>query len=63
MTLEELEHHWKTYRASTNEEILSEQALCDLLPPESTFSYRRILTTMTRYAAVYGSIFLCCQSC
>ena len=70
MTLDELERHWKTYRATAGEEMLSEAALSDLLPPEPAYRqtgpaspYRRILATTTRYAAVYGFLLICCQSC
>ena len=63
MELEELRHHWATYRATTEDELLSEEALSELLPYEPTLSYRRILSTATRYAAVYGFLLFFCQSC
>lgn len=64
MELEELKTHWTAHRATTAEdEILSEEALYHLLPAEKSFSVQRWLILISRRAAVYGFLFLCCQSC
>lgn len=64
MELEELTPHWEAYRATAaDDEILSEEALYGLLPPEKSFPLPRWFFTTTRYAAVYGFLLICCQSC
>lgn len=63
MILEELRQSWKTYRVAAEEEILSEEELLDLLPSNTVPLYQRVLFTATRYVAVYGFLFFCCQSC
>ena len=63
MEIEELQYHWKHYRAAHGQRQLSEEELIALLDEPAQRSYGSWWEAATRYAAVYGFLICCCQSC
>lgn len=63
MELEELNQHWKNFRATHERNELSEEELYALLPTERVSPFRRIVHKASLYVGVYGFLFFCCQGC
>ena len=63
MELDELQPHWRDFRAAREQEVLPEEALYAMLPSESVSPFRRILYKASHYVGVYGSILICCTEC
>ncbi len=63
MKIEELQNAWRHLRTEQEHLHLSDEQLYDMLPPGRSLTLRQVLRKTTHYAAIYGFLIFCCQTC